>query len=378
MASNTNKTGLYRSIAIPFIALSVVIVLVIFYVSFSWATVVIVPKSQVFSANYDVAVVDASQGNTQVNAVSGKVIETELEGQGTFNATGTQAESQQAGGMVTFVNTSGKDQPLRATTRVLSANGTLFRTKDFVNVPAKGEVQAPVVADKPGDTGQISDHLSIPGLSLDQQSRIYAQAFTTALPGTATAKIVSEDDISQAQSALEAKLENSFMATLTQGQSTYTDTHVSRVMDRVVTVSQASKKAGDKADTFDVKITVKFSAVTFNDELMNSYLVTRLREKVGPGQDVVPPLAHEIRYVFGSVDPVKKTAVVKVSTTAQKILKQDARIFDRSRLVGLSSDEVKAYFASNEDVQEVKVQLYPFWVFRTPLLEDHINILIKK
>jgi len=378
MASTHSKTNFYKHIALSFLVISVVIAGSIFYVAFSWASVTVVPKIEEFSSTYDMEVAEVV-GTLPTGVVAGSVVEAQLEGQGSFSATGNLAESSKARGVVTMVNTTGKDQPLRVTTRVLGANGKLFRTAEFVNVPAGGQVQASVVADTEGDVGQVGERLTIPGLSVEQQAKIYAQSYTPATSGTATAKVVSQDDINQAQGKLVAKLEDSFMAALSQGQASSLGTKdISRVMDRVIVDSTSTKQAGDKAEQFDVKITVKFSAVLFNEEQMKAQLVSRMQERLTPGQEIIPPMESDIRYAFGKVDVAKKTATVKVLASAGKILKQDARIFDRSRLVGKSKEEIQAYFAPSADIAEVKVQFYPFWVLRAPLLEDHINVLVKK
>jgi len=372
-----NKTNLYKRIAVSFLATSVVIALAIFYLAFSWASITVVPKSDDFSASYSVDVVDTDAGNPGA-AVPGKVIEQTLDADGSFSATGSATELQQAEGTVTILNTTGKAQQLRATTRILSANGTLFRTKEYVNVLPESQIEVAVVADKPGDVGEVSSHLTIPGLSEGQQAKIYAQSYVPKAAGTSNNKIVSSEDIQKAEDALVARLQESFTATLNKSGSGLAGTSIGKVVDHTVVSSTSSANVGDKAEQFDMKVKVRFDAVLFNEDTMRAHVANLLKERLAPGQELIAPKANEIHYVFDRIDPSRNTATIKVVATAGKILAQDARVFDRERLVGLSKEEIQAYFATSSDIQGVEVKFYPFWVLRAPLLPDHINILIKK
>lgn len=370
-----NKTNLYKRIAVSFLVVSLLIACSIFYLAFSWASITVIPRSENFTSTYAVEVSENSQGT---DSVKGGVMETILDGQGTVSSTGTVQLSKNAEGTVTLMNTTSKDQPLRATTRILSANGTLFRTKEYVNVPAGGQVTAAVIADQEGEIGEISPRLIIPGIWLGNQDKIYAERYVPAQGGTSSAKLVSADDIKRAETKVVEKLKEIVFENLVKEESSLGVIDAIKVSNYSIQESTSDHKVGDKVENVTVKVKVKFNVVLFDDAAMRTQVIGRLKEKLAPGQDLIPPQPHEVRYDLGRFDGDKKVASIKVYVTAGKILKQDARVFDRERLVGLSKEEIKAYFSSNEDIQEVRVEFYPFWVVRSPLLSDHINVLIKK
>ena len=375
-----NKTNLYKRIATSFLVLSLLIGLTIFYVAFSWATITITPKAENFSAQYAMDVVDTSQNPVANNVIPGSIKETDLDGTGTFAATGTENVEQKQGGKITVVNTTGKDQPLRATTRFLTEDGTLFRTQDYVMVPAKGQADVEIYADQPGAiSGKISSRFTIPGLWEGLQTQIYGQGYVPLQDGVGKNKLVTQDDLDKAQEKLVSRLEQSFLDNL-QKDPLYQKSsgQVSQVVSHKIIKSTASKKVGDKTEQFDIKVSVHFTAVLFNEQILKTQLKTKLSERLGPNQELLNPKDGQIRYALTRVSSDKKSATLTVSATAGRILKQDTRVVEKERLTGLSSDEVKAHFASQVDIQGIEVQMYPFWITRTPLIADHINILVKR
>src|SRR3989338_1272224 len=189
------KSSLYRNIAISFIILSVAIAVTIFYVTFSWATIVISPQKMSISDSFTVTVGKAPTSLVG-ETLFGRAIQTLLDGEGTFSSTAKESKKQKARGTVTIVNTTGNAQPLRATTRLLTPDGFLFRTESFVTVPAKGKVNVPISADKEGSIDGVSlTRFTIPGLWQGLQSNIYGQDFVLGSSGEEEVSIVTKEDI---------------------------------------------------------------------------------------------------------------------------------------------------------------------------------------
>lgn len=99
-----------------------------------------------------------------------------------------------ATGEVRLINTSGTDQSLVATTRLLSEGGVLFRLRDAVTVSAGDEAVAVVYADQPGASGDIGPSaFSIPGLPEARQAEVYGVSDTAMTGGVvATGEIQQE------------------------------------------------------------------------------------------------------------------------------------------------------------------------------------------
>ncbi|MDO8656051.1 MAG: hypothetical protein Q7K45_02330, partial [Nanoarchaeota archaeon] len=113
------KTDLYKKIALTFFVISIGIALIVFYISFSWATITITQKPEYFNANFNIKVAEnlSSLASSDV-AIAGKVIQTEMEAAGTFSTESITEISESPLAKITIINTTAKDQPLRATTRL--------------------------------------------------------------------------------------------------------------------------------------------------------------------------------------------------------------------------------------------------------------------
>ncbi|MBU1448924.1 hypothetical protein KKF45_03725, partial [Patescibacteria group bacterium] len=112
-------------------------------------------------------------------------------------------------GRVRITNRYSKEQPLIRTTRLLTSDGKQFRIDATVTVPAGGSVEVSAYSDVPGNASLIKTGtaFSIPGLWIDLRKLITAEALTdfTGVK-SASSKIVSEQDIADAQAELEINL----------------------------------------------------------------------------------------------------------------------------------------------------------------------------
>ena len=59
------------------------------------------------------------------------------------------------------------------------------------------------------------------------------------------------------------------------------------------------------------------------------------------------------------------------------ILKSNANIIDRSRLVNLNAEQIDAYLGDYPEIGNYELQFYPSFVKRAPNLVDRIEVKIK-
>lgn len=142
--------------------------------------------------------------NPVEGALPGRLAEAPVEVMVTIPPIGTPVDAI-AEGVVVITNTTTSDQPLVATTRLLSKEGVLFRLREPVVVPSGGEVEARVYADVAGAAGNAEPTtFTIPGLPLAQQAQVYA-ASTEAFTGGIRTEIYWSKEVQEAtkQAALE-------------------------------------------------------------------------------------------------------------------------------------------------------------------------------
>ncbi len=368
-----NKTNLYRRIAGTFFLFSILIALAVFYFSFSWATIVIKPHSEGFTTS---KVFSLTENDTQSPDEIKATLQTDiLDADGQFDTTGVKELVGDSSASVTLVNTTATAQPLRATTRLLSPNGVLFRIHDFVNVLPRSRVTVSVYPDKEGEVGTIpAGRFTIPGLWEGLQSQIYGEGFTQKQADVQKIKLVQQADIDQAKNTLLARLDTKFREKLSLLSTS--DSPQYQAVDSKILSYTTSAKEGKTANQITVTIKARFVAVSFDRKAVYDRFIEGMKGKLSATQELVPPEPGQLEYNVTIGGPSLSQMQLKVSSQAKKTTSQDPRLFDTKALANKSKAEIIAYFASFDDIGSVDVRLYPFWVFTAPALTDHINILL--
>ncbi|MBI2483645.1 hypothetical protein HYV71_00470 [Candidatus Uhrbacteria bacterium] len=379
MGHSKVKNSLYRNIAISFIVLSVAIAGTVFYVTFSWATIVIVPQRVPVTDEFSVTVGSSGGGELNRLAIPGRVIVIELNGDGTYNPTEKRHITRKASGTITIVNTSSQDQPLRATTRLLTKNNVLFRTGEFVSVPAGGSVDVSVVADKQGSIEQAdASRLTIPGLWSGLQEKIYGTKLRIESSGDEEVFIMSQEDIDRSKALVLDKLKKKFALLMDIPDAGFRPKRPYTLIDVAEKDIKVSHKVGDETDRFTVSLAVEARGIVFDEQDIIDELKQRMQATLGPGHEFIFSQTDLIFYTLESFDTTTHEAVISARTEGAKIRSEDTSQFNRANLTGLTKEQVMQYFDVYDDIDSVNVRFYPFWVQRTPMLIDHIHILFEK
>src|SRR3989338_1558315 len=165
MATPEPPIRFYRTIAISFLLITLALLGVIIFFTSKKATILVLASDGSKQVAINLEVGGGRQEGGASNRMSGLVTTTLFSRSEKYYPTGTKTISGIAGGEVVIYNKSNTAQPLVKTTRLLVANGALFRLSDRVLVPANGQVTAEVYADQSGSASDISpSRFSIPGL----------------------------------------------------------------------------------------------------------------------------------------------------------------------------------------------------------------------
>ncbi|MDP3771664.1 MAG: hypothetical protein Q8R16_05160, partial [bacterium] len=176
----------YQRLALGFLGVVVLLAVAVLLLSVARVEVTITPRAEQIVADFDVTIIGS--GTPTGREVLGRLVR--VEGTGTAERVLTvgaapvpssvmeSAPAARAEGSVTLVNTMTAPQPLVATTRLLSADGILFRMKSGATVPANGKLEGVrVYADQVGEQGNIGPtKFAIPGLSKWLQARVWAES----------------------------------------------------------------------------------------------------------------------------------------------------------------------------------------------------------
>src|SRR3989344_5831123 len=119
----TPSIAFYRNIAVTFLILTVLLLLTVAYMSVKKVTVRITVAPMTVQARALARVGQEAKDMPHITGVTGKMDVTVTR---EFTPKGTKTQDHQATGKVTLTNTTTKNQPLVATTRLLTSDGVLL------------------------------------------------------------------------------------------------------------------------------------------------------------------------------------------------------------------------------------------------------------
>jgi hypothetical protein len=372
------SVGLYRRLAWKFLMMVGLLALLVLYFSFSKLTVLITPEVEAMSDTLFMRVGnETATSSTEVSdpreKVSGSVNEFEVEVEKTYDAQGSETLGEDLSGKVTIINNYIKSQQLIATTRLLSSDNKLFRLKEAVNIPAGGKVEVEVYADKvSADMAIEPTHFTIPGLWVGLQDKIYAESEEAFVYGEKQRQYVRVVDIQAATDDIQELL-------LKKAEENKTLRSQDEVLYQVLEpgTTTVSAKAGDKVSKFIVKAKAKVVAVAFSREESAKLASAKLNILVPDDKELAEFKTESLSYSLENYDEKNKVATVKASFSGLMLLKSDANIIDRTRLVNLNAEQISAYLSDYPEIGNYELKFYPSFVKRAPNLVDRIEVKIK-
>lgn len=360
-------------VVVGFLIIASVVGISIAYFSFAKTTITITPEPQNFKATVEVP----------LNEVEGSIVTTEKSG--SLEYTGISAEKEEddfATGTVTIKNETGADQPLVATTRLLSDGGILFRTQENTVVPARGQVDVPVKADQPGASGNIDpSHFEIVALHASQKSKIYGESTEPMRGGIKKTGVLTSGDVEKAQDQLKEDLTTQAVADL-KTQVETAGKNASHITDESVNVEVVSREQsaqpGDTVNSITIQMTIRVTTVSFDPVKLQTIVNEQASGQAPEGTEVTGlPTYTEYTYTLASEPtPPDQPLKIKVTVTGTSSITLSSPLLDRTQIVNKDEQDIKTYFSNFEEVKDVQVTFRPFWIKRAPALADHILIQI--
>ncbi len=245
--------------------------------------------------------------------LGGRIVEIEKSGSNFFPATAKKTVDGQAGGKVKIINNHTADMSLIATTRLLSAEGVLFRLKNGISVPAGSFAETEVYADAEGAVGNIgASQFTLPGLSPIFQKLIYAESATAMTGGTVEKTFVSADDIDQAKTKLLGGFILEVQKDKVENNLQTGELLLPVVLGSEIVEATASPAAGEAAAQFDFKLKAKIKFLAVPEENFQSSL-RNLLDKDGLASNYA---LEEIAYSLVNFDETTGRAVIETSGLA--------------------------------------------------------------
>ncbi|OGL87890.1 hypothetical protein A3I42_03880 [Candidatus Uhrbacteria bacterium RIFCSPLOWO2_02_FULL_49_11] len=367
MPKHSSSPRFYGRVAIGFSALTALLALVIAALSLSRAAITLVPRTSPLTLQKVLTVIPSSAPSAP-DAIPGTVITKTVTLEGDVPVTGGTLVPDRAHGSVTVINTYDRNQPLVATTRLLSPEGVLFRITDTVTVPAGGETEVEARADIPGKEGEAHPtRFTIPGLRQELQDKIYAVSKTPMTGGERRISAITEADIEKARTALARVSADALQQLKWENENNDTFISFEQLNEKVMT------PVGEEAQNARIQGMYRITTVRVDPEI----LATQLQEKIPSRQDSALAITS-LNPIELSVDRLTADgAVVSVTQRGTATILLSSQGIDKKRLTGEKASVARQILQSIPDVSEAQITLRPKFLPYLPFLSDHITITVQ-
>ncbi len=367
--------------------LSILIVGYWFILNWPKMTVEIFLKNEVVNTNLDVTV--CQEETRDENCLIGKYEELLIEITERYNASGEKFSNDKgmARGIVKIYNNySSKDQPLVATTRLLSKEGKLFRLIKNTIVPGltdnqPGMVEVQVIADEVGQDYNVeSTEFTIEGFkNSDKYTKFKVISENSMIGGTndnenKKVKVVTDADINSAREKtieiFNEKLEENIKKQLTRNEA-----FVLTSIEKEITNSDSSFASGDIIDQFDYKLQEKVKLMIFNENDLNNLIKSSFNEE--NLTDLEFDKISKINFTKDISDFESKK--LNLSITAEAIywpILKKTQI--KNSLSNKNHTEIKAYLSNLKQIEKAIISYKPSWLSSFSAKNRNINILETK
>src|SRR3989344_5615992 len=366
---------------------SVVLLGIIIYMSMGSAKIDITPKKQSLDIQLKVSSSDKfSSVDAGLNKIPGQLFNVEKNATQTFPTTGEKEVAQKARGKITVFNEYGTTpQVLIATTRFQTSDGLIFRTLKGITVPGTkvengkiipGRIDVEVIADKPGQTYNISGgKFNIPAFKERGDAGRYEKIYGVseeAMKGGAVgkAKVVTETDFNTAKQVLSGQVNKSVEESLKTQTSGLKVINSSAIKTKE---PESTAKIDEAADSFNMTVGSSIKTVGFKEDDLNNLIKFFIDKNLNL---IVLPEKLTLSYENVTIDETSNFLSFTVTIKGGGYVKIDSDKI-KSDLSGKNEKEIKNYFLGLTDsVGMAKVNLTPFWVNKVPRDKEKIQLQI--
>jgi len=364
------SVNFYRTIALSFLVITVGLLATVIFITSRKVSVTILAKEDTRDVNLTVPVSVHEQEKSN-GSIEGTVSSTVINYNEKYFPTGSKTIEGVATGEVTIFNKTSEIQVLVKTTRLLSEGNVLFRLSDKVSVPANGQVAASVYADKPGQESNLGpSKFTIPGLSTDKQTVIYAESTTAMNNGVRKVGVLTDEDVKAAKKDLEQKL-----------QEKYVIIDSDENIGRVISVSNINplldKKVGEEVDGFNLSGTSTIVIISYDKKSLNQIINNAVTSKIDTTLEKALAVVSDPKVSVADFDSSAQSAHLAVNQSVLVTLDANAEKLSPQYFMGKNKGEIERYVFELNHVVGVEVKFSPSWISKAPSVPDKIKIIVK-
>lgn len=382
-----NKKGALEKLFKVAVVLALIIIVLLFTVVLPQANIVVYARTQAVSRDLEISVdKSASSVDSQNLIIPGQIFDQDEQINKSFNATGQINVGQKARGSVQIYNFTGRILRLNSATTFLTVGNKVYhfvndvsdikptRTFNKTDVdPASLGQPVPIIADQPGEDYNVSGgtrfeiHNQV--LGTVPQFLFAKNQNPTDGGNSRFVTVVSQDDVNNAQKALNSEIGDSTKAQLLNSRNlTLADSGLNVQIKNVA----FDKNPGDQTLSFTGTISAHVTGLAFNADALKKMVEQRISSTLPQGQYLTSK-NENISEVFRSIDYAQGKGLLDVHFDGLAAANIDTKGV-ASQINGKNALELKEYLLSNPNIDGVDINFKPFWVKRVPSLSGRVYV----
>ena len=364
-----------------YICLIAVVVVSVLYFSLGSLSVTVWPATQTLSFQ-----------ETMTLSLDGEIpsffIEEEKELSQQFLSTGSGSNEGLAQGKITIYNKYQPYQPitLKSGTHFLSDSGKYFTIKTKAVIPAAtgsskpGSVTVNVLAAESGEEYNIdASNFSVPKLAgTDLYYSIYAKSTSKMTGGfESSVKVATQTDIDEAEEFLTKQAIRDLSDSLKSKLVGQGFVLVEGALDNTILEAFSSAKAGSEIPNFDYTVKVKAKALVFKRSDLERFAREYIFSHDQPDRALVDgslALGYNLKSLDSSSGEI--TFELDISGKTYPAINQN-ELSLQLRKRNYAETEEKIYSAFSEQVSDLEIKFWPFWVKKSPNNQKKIHLELK-
>lgn len=396
-------------------AVSLFILLVIFYIALPGVTVYLTPAASVLEKSANIVLADYEKNRSEIetsapHTVASHRLSAKIEKTIPYFSTGKKLSNNaaSASGKLTIFNNADYTWPLVEKTRFQTSEGLVFRITSSVDVPSAtsagpGKAEVYVTADPLDAYGQIAGQRAnigptkffLPALREDSRSVLYGQSFGNMTGGvTDYVNYVSPEDIKAAESKLKETLLKTVQDELkkqieTKNDSDETDyvllTGEEAISTSDIQINPISSLQDQELAQFDISGSLTASGYYYSKGEMLNLLTQELMLKKSPQKKLVKINEDTVTYRIFEKDSI--SGKIKVTANIKGIeefeidpeKENGARLIEKIKehIAGKNIEEAKSYIQNLPEINKVEIESWPAWSPTVPSVADNIKVEIR-
>lgn len=375
---NSPSLAVYRRIAVTFSVLTLVVVALVVYVVLLRGEIVVLSKSEEVRTELAVDVVAPSIDDSMNGAIPGAITSLEDALTRSFPSTSVVKVQVPAKGQVRIASSLSRPQTLIASTRLQMEDGTLYRVKKTVVVPAWGGVIAEVYADdltKAPPQGEVT--FIIPGLNPETQKLFKAVSIGSLAGGEKDVRMVTAGDMQSAEEVLKNELVGTLTGRVREKAKADGASMGGEILDFATIRRVSDVEVGSDVDAFTLTVTVRATAVHYDDKTLDAMVRAALIDKLSYDKTLRSVVDGSTKVEVQSLDVVAGKATLKVTAAGASMLSKDSPSFSKEKILGVTVEAATSYLQGIDGVASASVRTTPWGASRLPSVPDHINIEVR-